>query len=366
MSLLNDRQQPARDKRISTTARQALVLTALIWLVTSYGAYAVSELIAGRTGFVRDLPLDLPAVLAVALLAFGLYPVAVAQEARSPVRRWAAMLAAAVAIAFAQSIVNMLENWMLGVIPALEAAHLPLIRQRFGRNFLSHLYMCIATGALFIFLIETRRTELQRLQRLRAERIAADARMAALSLQMNPHFLFNALNSVSSLIILGETAAADAMVGRLADFLRRSLSADPTVPIPLSEEMGAVASYMEIEETRFEERLIFTLDLPDDLAQQEVLPFLLQPLAENAVKYGVARSRRPVEVRVSAHREDGVLILRVEDDAATQESASPGPGIGIAIGNVRERLAVHYGPQASVTAHATESGFVSEIRIPLR
>ena len=348
---------------MSTTARQALALTAIVWLVTAYGTYAVAEMIAGRTGFVHDLPLDLPAVLIVAALAFGLYPVAASQAARAPVVRWTVVLAAAVATAFAQSIVNMIENWLLGVIPALDAAHLPLIRQRFGRNFLSHLYMCIATGALFIFLIETRRTELQRLQRLRAERIAADARMAALSLQMNPHFLFNALNGVSSLILSGEPDAAEAMVSRLADFLRRSLRSDPAVPVPLKEEMATVAAYLQIEQARFEERLSFTLDLPDRLAELPVLPFLLQPLAENAIKHGVARSRRPVAVRISAADEEDMLVLRVEDDAAARGSTTAGLGIGV--GNIRERVAARYGARAAVSAQPTETGFLSEIRIPL-
>jgi len=348
---------------MSTTARQALALTAIVWLVTAYGTYAVAELIAGRTGFVQDLPLDLPAVLIVAMLAFGLYPVAASQAGRAPVVRWTVVLAAAVVTAFAQSIVNMIENRLLGVIPALDAAHLPLIRQRFGRNFLSHLYMCIATGALFIFLIETRRTELQRLQRLRAERIAADARMAALSLQMNPHFLFNALNGVSSLILSGEPDAAEAMVSRLADFLRRSLRADPAIPIALKEEMAAVAAYMQIEEARFEERLSFAVDMPDRLAELPVLPFLLQPLAENAIKHGVARSRRAVAVRISAADEEGMLVLRVEDDAAARGDTTPGLGIGI--GNIRERLAARYGPRATVKAGPSETGFLSEIRLPL-
>jgi len=238
-----------------------------------------------------------------------------------------------------------------------------LIRQRFGRNFLSHLYMCIATGALFIFLIETRRTEAQRLQRLRAERLAADARMAALSLQMNPHFLFNALNGVSSLILSGEPEAAESMVTRLADFLRRTLRADPAAPVPLSDEMANVAAYLQIEQVRFEDRLKVEIDCPDELKDHPVLAFLLQPLVENAVKYGVARSRRPVTVRVTADRDGTMLVLRVEDDA--EPKATTDPGLGIATANIAERLAARYDQRASLRAAPTSTGFVSEVRIPL-
>jgi len=348
---------------MKATARQALALTAIVWLIISYGSYVVAELVAGRTGFIRDLPLDLPAVLIVAMLAFGLYPIAYSQEGRPPVMRWIVVLIAAVAVAFAQSVVNLIENWLLGVIPQISSTHISIIRQRFGRSFLSHLYMCIATGALFIFLIEARRTEIQRSQRLRAERIASDARMAALSLQMNPHFLFNALNGISSLILSGAPEAAEEMVGLLSEFLRRSLRSDPSLPVPLKEEVATVALYMQIERVRFEERLLFELEVPETLLELQVLPFLLQPLAENAVKYGVAHSRTPVLVRASASIREELLILRVEDNAKPANEVQPGLGIGIE--NIRERLVTRYGPAASISAQRFEGGFVSEIRIPV-
>jgi len=348
---------------VTTSARQALVLTLIVWIAVSYGSYVVAELIAGRSGFVHDLPIDLPAVMLVALLAFALYPVAEQSAARAPIVRWMLVVLAAVAVAFAQSIVNMLENRILGVIPALDAAHLPLIRERFGRNFLAHLYLCIATGALFIFLVETRRTELQRLDRLRAEALAADARMAALHLQMNPHFLFNALNGVSSLIVTGDPEAAEMMIARLADFLRRTLTADPSALVPLSEELVTVSAYLQIEQVRFEDRMIVLIDCPDALGTAMVPPFLLQPLAENAVKHGVARSRKPVRITVSARQEGDALILRVEDDG--QAKAGPAPSLGIGNSNIAERLAGRYGTQASIRTAAGPHGFLSEIRLPL-
>lgn len=348
---------------MTTTARQALVLTLIVWIAISYGSYVVAELIAGRTGFMDDLPIDLPAVLLVALLAFALYPVAEHTAPRSPAMRWTLVVLAAVAVAFAQSIVNMLENRILGVIPALDTAHLPLIRERFGRNFLAHLYLCAATGALFVFLVETRRTEMQRLDRLRAEALAADARMAALHLQMNPHFLFNALNGVSSLIVTGEPEAADRMVSRLADFLRRTLTADPSALVVLREEFATVAAYLQIEQVRFEDRMTVLIDCPEGLGHAMVPPFLLQPLAENAVKHGVARSRTPVRISVIARQDDDMLILRVEDDA--QGKAAPAPSLGIGNRNIAERLSGRYGPRASIETIAGPHGFVSEVRLPL-
>lgn len=348
--------------RVTSTARQALLLTIIVWLAVSYGSYVVAELIAGRIGFVQDLPVDLPAILLVALLAYALYPVAEHSGSRSPIVRWSTMLIAVIAVAFVQSIVNMVENRVLGVIPALDETHLQLIRERFGRNFLAHLYLCSATGALFIFLVETRRTEAQRLETLRAEALAADARMTALTLQMNPHFLFNALNGVSSLILSGDPEAAETMVNRLADFLRRTLKADPAMLVPLSDEFGTVDSYLQIERARFEGRMRVVTECPSDLADALVPSFLLQPLAENAVKHGVARSRAPVTIRVSARREGNMLALSVEDDAKGCTETQPGFGIGNS--NIEKRLNARYGAQASIEARATPHGFVAQIRLP--
>jgi LytS/YehU family sensor histidine kinase len=182
-------------------------------------------------------------------------------------------------------------------------------------------------------------------------------------LQMNPQFLFNALNGVSSLILSGETAAAESMVGGLADFLRRTLRADPAEPVALSEEFARVAAYLQLEGMRFEDQLKVELSLPDELRNVPVLPFLLQPLVENAVKYGVARSRRTVTICVTASRSLEELVLEVADDADVTPTAEPGLSIGIA--NIAERLAARYGARASIRAAPVQPGFVSRVRLPL-
>lgn len=344
-------------------SRQVLWLTLCLWVIFTYGTYAVSQVIAGSAQFLAELPFDLPAVTLVALIAYALHPVAERTARWRPAARGAAMIGAVILAAFAQSLVNMVENRLLGVIPALDAAHLPLIRTRFSRNFLSHLYMCAATGTLFIYLIEARRTEEQRLRRARAETLAAEARAAALSLQLNPHFLFNALNAVSSLILDRQPERAEATVSRLADFLRRSLQADPSALATLGSEIETARAYLDIEQLRFEERLRVDIQCPPALADAPVPAFLLQPLVENAVKYGVARSRDPVTVRIAAKAADGRVVIDVSDDAAATGKAAPGFGIGLA--NIRERLANRYGGAASLSAGPTEPGFANRIELPL-
>jgi hypothetical protein len=347
-------------------SRQALLLTLGVWVGFVYGSYVLSELIAGRTAFLRDMPLDVPAVLLVALLAYPLYPLGVRTAGMAGRRRWPLVACATVCVAFAQSLVNLAENRLLGVVPAIDASHMTLIRDRFGRNFLSHVYLSFANAALLIFLVEAGRSAQQRVATARAEAIAAEARTTVLRLQLNPHFLFNTLNSISSLVVVRRIEDAEEMIERLADFLRHSLSSDPNELVPLEEEFATIETYLEIEAVRFGERMTVKLECPPELAQVMVPGFLLQPLAENAVKFGVARASQPVTVCIEALTEGADLLLRVCDDAPPiDKPATAQVGLGIGVQNVIERLAARYGPTAQLTSEATAHGHVATIRLPL-
>jgi sensor histidine kinase YesM len=352
-----------RDKRF----RQALALTLTIWMVFVYGSYVVSSLIAGRTAFLADLPLDLPAVLIVALIAQLLYPVVNWTAGMSPVSRWLILIAATLAVAFVQSFVNTIENRMLGVIPSLDMQHFDLIRDRYGRNFLSHVYVSFANAALLVFVVEAQRSAEQRIRLARTEAIAARARTAALRLQLNPHFLFNTLNSISSLVVTGRSADAEEMLGRLSDFLRLSLNADPHALVPLEEEFATIETYLDIEAVRFGARMTVELSCPPDVADEPVPGFILQPLVENAVKYGVARSPGPVSVRVIATREGAVLKLCVSDTGtAAPDDQTPCPsGFGIGLDNIRERLASRYAARGSLSTERDAQGFTAIVRMPV-
>lgn len=347
-----------------TGFRQALVLTLVIWLVFVYGSYCVSELIAGRTSFIDDLPFDLVAVVLVALTAQALYPVACNTAGWSPMRRAAVIAAAVLLVAFIQALINLAENRLLGVIPALDAAHLGSIRARFASNFLSHAYLSLANAALLVFLVEARRSSEQGLVLARAEAAAAEARTVALRLQLNPHFVFNTLNSISSLIVTRRSADAEEMIERLSDFLRQSLEGDPNALVPLEDEFATIETYLEIEAVRFGTRMLVELDCPAALARWPIPNYLLQPLAENAVKYGVARSSQPVRVRISAEAVDGGLAIRVEDDALPDEDGERPSGLGVGVDNIVERLALHYGAAATFTAGQRDRGFSAELILP--
>ena len=195
---------------------------------------------------------------------------------------------------------------------------------------------------------------------------AQTAQLRALHYQVNPHFLFNTLNSLSSLVLTGKTAAAERMIQTMATFYRRSLAADPTGDVPLSEEFDLQRLYLDIETARFPKRLEARFELPDTLAEAMIPGMILQPLVENSVKHAVAPSSGKVTVVISAREEYGRLVVTVADDGANRKrSTEPRPGFGIGLGNVQQRLAARFGDEASVVSGPTSDGYATHVRLPL-
>lgn len=197
------------------------------------------------------------------------------------------------------------------------------------------------------------------------ETAARSAELRALRYQVNPHFLFNTLNSLSSLVMTGKAEQAEAMILNLATFFRTSLTGDPTEDVALAEEIQLQRLYLDIERVRFPSRLVIDIALPPALARACVPGLILQPLVENAVKHGVSRARHPVTIRVSAAREGDRLVLRVADDGdAALGSAEAGTGVGLA--NVADRLAARYGDKAKADwGSVPGGGFAVTLRMPL-
>ena len=195
---------------------------------------------------------------------------------------------------------------------------------------------------------------------------AQDAHLRALRYQINPHFLFNTLNSLSTLVLKGRTQEAERMIMNLSTFFRTSLACDPTDDVPLADEIRMQRLYLDIEQVRFPERLSTAFDVPDELAKVRVPSMILQPVVENAIKHGVARSVEPVTISVSARRYNGSLSLAVEDDAhGAGAPAERGEGVGL--NNVCDRLAARYNGSAACTyGPRPEGGFKVELRMPLQ
>jgi len=202
---------------------------------------------------------------------------------------------------------------------------------------------------------------------LRSAAMAHEAQLKMLRYQLNPHFLFNTLNAISTLILEKNTELANRMVTKLSSFLRYSLDNDPMQKITLDQELQALQLYLDIEKVRFEERLALKVDI-EDAAREALIPsLLLQPLVENAIKYGIARAEGGGHLKISARVFAGELLMEVSDDGPGCElvdNAIP-DAKGVGLRNTRERLATLYGSEHSIRLSQTEPhGLTICIRIP--
>ena len=203
------------------------------------------------------------------------------------------------------------------------------------------------------------------LRLVQAQALAAESQNRMLRYQINPHFLFNTLNALSSLILQKDHARADKVVLSLSAFLRASLEQDPGEKTSLAEEIGTQRQYLEIEQIRFGDRLKLREKVGGRLGEARVPSFILQPLVENAVKHGVARSSAPVTVEILAEADDGALRITVRDDAVPDLSTEP-VHLGVGLDNVRRRLALMYGAAGKLTCgRRPRGGFAAVLELPL-
>jgi LytS/YehU family sensor histidine kinase len=193
----------------------------------------------------------------------------------------------------------------------------------------------------------------------------ARAQLSALRAQLHPHFLFNALNTISALIPR-DPSAADRMIERLGELLRRSLDAEGAAEVPLEEELRFLDGYLEIERARFRDRLAVTTRVDPGTMRARVPSLILQPLVENAIRHGVAPRAAPGSVEIRAEHEDGVLRLVVKDDGPG-EPAPGGHTDGVGLANTRARLRRLYGASHRFQAgNAPGGGFEASVTIPFR
>lgn len=240
----------------------------------------------------------------------------------------------------------------------------------FRMAFPDYAFVMLAWSAAYLGIEFWRYSRLQEQTALEAKALAREAQLQSLSYQLNPHFLFNALNSIRALI-QEDAQKAREMVTQLSEFLRYTLIKAPLDEIPLREEVDALRRYLAIEEVRFEDRLIVSIDVEAAAEERAVPGFLLHPLVENAIKHGMVTSPRPLQVKIEAHLDGDDLHIEVSNtgtfapEAAKAASRAEAPdGAGIGLDNVSERLARLY-PDAhrfEVTQHDDWVRAVIEIR----
>ena len=226
-------------------------------------------------------------------------------------------------------------------------------------------FLLLAWAALYFAMVNAEQARAAERREGEYRRAAKAAELQSLRYQVNPHFLFNTLNSLSALVMTGKGAAAEKMIQTLSAFYRRSLAEDPTGIISLDAEVALQRAYLEIEAVRFPERLRTSFAIPTALEQASVPGMILQPLVENSVRYAVALTASPVTVTIAAREERGELVLEVSNDGPGAPAGALS-GFGIGLANVRDRLAARYGDSASLTSGpAPAGGWLSAIRLPL-
>ena len=203
--------------------------------------------------------------------------------------------------------------------------------------------------------------------KLRAERanaLLAEARLQRLGQQMQPHFLFNALNTISALMH-EDIDKADATLVQLADVLRAALALGERHQAPLAEELALARGYAGVMAARFGARVALSWDIDATLLRQQVPAMSLQPLIENVFKHTVERRRGTVAIAVAAVRDGADFVLSVEDDAGTLAPAAPATGAGIGLSNLRARLAALHGARAALDVSERAGGGVrAALRLP--
>ena len=198
------------------------------------------------------------------------------------------------------------------------------------------------------------------LELARVSELHKQAELQWLRAKINPHFLYNSLNSIASLAST-DTRKTEQMALALSDFFKYSINREQKQMNSLSEELSAIQTYLEIEKVRFGDRLNFTIDCPEELLDIQIPQLLIQPLVENAIKHGLSQITENGEINITVSRENSYLNIRVYDNGP---AFPEGPLTGFGIQNTQERIALLYGTKATINWQNGEKKFI-EIRLPL-
>ena len=266
-------------------------------------------------------------------------------------RRVLLLVVAGVVVSIAvYSVIDLIRPLLM---PPSPRGHTPLIRELLGFRFVNELlyyFAIVAAGYARVYFVGAARLQAQ----------LAEARLDALRMQLNPHFLFNTLNAISAMVER-DPAGVRKMIARLSELLRRTIDSRAADEVPLRQEMELLNRYIEIMEIRFQGRLRAVRDVAEDALDALVPNLILQPIVENALEHGASRAAGEGVVRISARRDGDRLAIAVRDNG-------PGVGVrreGVGLGNTRARLAQLYGADAGVTlTTAEEGGAVAEIALP--
>jgi two-component system, LytTR family, sensor kinase len=317
----------------------------LYWLLQLVGwtGYMLDRWIQGPSYF-------FPVPFTYILIAFGLSccmrPIyhRVWQGSPSVLKVGVVSLVCSIIAAFLWLLISQILFWAFNFGPYPENMTLPFYLIATFEYTLSHHkpFLFLSWSALYFGIKYWQDRQRQEARALRADGLAKEAELRMLRYQLNPHFLFNSLNSVSALI-REDPPRAERMLNELSEFLRYSLAGAKVSDAPLRDELEAVRSYLDIEKIRYEDKLAVKFDVEPSAEDFRVPSLLIHPLVENALKYGMQTSALPLEIVVTARGGDGSLRLEVANTGAWVELSSNGSktngrGAGIGLENIRQRL----------------------------
>ncbi|MBL8264808.1 sensor histidine kinase [Steroidobacter sp.] len=230
---------------------------------------------------------------------------------------------------------------------------------------MSSTYLLMCWMALYFGVRYYESLQTQRIATLQAASLAQEAQLKMLRYQLNPHFLFNTLNAISTLILDNRNSTANNAVTGLSEFLRYTLDQDPMKKVTVAQELDALNLYLNIEKMRFGERLQLNFAIEAAASSMLMPSLLLQPLIENAIKYAVSPRETGGKIRIGAHVTGGMLQLEVADDGPGMIDATRlANGRGVGIRNTRERLQVLYGERGIVAVNNTDPGLRVSLTFP--
>jgi len=342
---------------LATKGRIALYL--LIWLVVA-GSLSYLLTVTSRLTWLEAAELALPLALFYAFVCLTpwymcrVLPLGPAQVPKLLGNHIAAAIVAALIWIVVAKLCAMGLGRYYPQVNDRFSGQLPLL---FGIGVL--LYLLSVALHYVLLSVESSREAETRAQEART--LAREAEIKALEAQINPHFLFNSLNSIAALATVDGRRAREMCI-KLSEFLRSTLGLREKTSISLREELGLAKAYLDVEQVRFGARLHLEFDVDAACNDCIVPPLFLQPLVENSVKHGIAGLVEGGTIRVEAHCADGRLQVRIHNQFDPEAPAPRRSGLGLQ--NVRNRLRAAYENQARVDARAAESRFIVEVEMP--
>lgn len=339
-----------------TTLRLALIYAAAEFVISSPTWFSIGD--NPIKPFMGKLVLEVVFVLLAILFACLL--------SRIRQQPYSVQLLACLLLSLCSSLgMSLLDYYLYSLI--MLPAVIPLDLTEYGYAVCYRMSIFFGWSFLFVALLNHIDVRDRDLKLMASREEALAAQMRALHYQINPHFLFNTLNSITGLVEEGASQRAERMIMSLSAFLRATLQLDPLRELRLADEMALQKEYLDIEKERFSDRMIVRIDIPAELQDALVPSLILQPLIENAVKHGVGPSAGRAEIHVNAVRTGPTLCVSVENDVATAASGKAGQGLGIGLANVAHRVKTHFPAGASLTAgHVAPGRFRATLTMPFR